>query len=153
VTTPARRIARRLGRRGQALLVLGLAFLFVGIETLLSPDPIPPDRFLLHALIPSDVRAAIWIVSGGLAIAAAWRRGGDGFGFAALVVPLVIRSVSLLWSTVAYLVGATSWPLGWTGAIIWLLLLALVLLISGWAEAPPLPVKHRHRRPRRARVR
>ena len=63
-------------------------------------------------------------------------KGGRRFGFAALVVPPVVLSVSYLWSGVAFLLGATNYAFGWTQAAIWLSILSFVLIVSGWPEAP-----------------
>lgn len=154
-TKPTRWLAKRLGRRGASLLVLGIIFVLVGLQTLLSP-PVADfsDRFLLHTLIPHPLQAALWIVPGLLALKAATIRGPgpDGFGFVALVVPLVVRIVSYLFSVVAFLLGAGTWAYGWASALIWIAILALVLIISGWAEVPtgytpPKPLFSRRRRP------
>lgn len=145
---PTRWLARVLGRRGAALVVLGLAFVFTGVEMLVNQPQPDYDRFLLHTYMPFPVRAALWIVPGVLALFAATRHGTgrDGFGFAALVVPLALRTASYVWSSVAYLAGVSTWPFAWTGALTWVALLALVLIISGWPEVPPPPRRRRRKR-------
>ena len=57
----------------------------------------------------------------------------------ALVVPASIVAFSYVWSWVGYFAGETDWPLGWTGAARWLLVLALILIVSGWKEAEEPP--------------
>lgn len=137
-TKPTRWLAARLGRRGAALLVLGVIFMLVGLDVALAPDPPDLDRFLLHTLIPHPLRAALWLIPGALAIWASVHKGPgpDGFGFVALVVPLIIRIVSYVFSFVAFLLGAGTWAFGWASALIWLAILALILIIAGWAEVP-----------------
>ncbi|WGH20313.1 membrane protein [Arthrobacter phage MaGuCo] len=139
-------LARRLGRRGAALVVLAVAFLATGAE-LLANWPAPDvEHFLLHTYLPVPVRAALWVLPGVAALVAATCKGTgrDGFGFAALVVPLAIRAASYLWSAVAYLFGFNTWPWAWTGALTWLFLLGLVLVIAGWPEVPAPPRARKH---------
>lgn len=151
-TKPTRWLARRLGRRGAALAVLGAIFILVGLDVIISPDPVHmSDRFLLHTLIPHPIMAAIWIIPGTLAVYASTHRGPgpDGFGFMALVVPLILRIVSYVFSFVAFLFGASTWPFGIASALIWTAILALILIIAGWAEVPTgyTPRKRFGRRP------
>ncbi|QNO12682.1 membrane protein [Arthrobacter phage Tweety19] len=137
-TKPTRWLARQLGRRGAALMILGAIFVLVGIDALFNvPEP-DFDRFLLHTFIPFPLNAALWLVPGGLAIWASLHRGPgpDGFGFNALVVPIIVRIVSYIFSFVAFLTGEGSWAFGLTSAAIWTAILALVLIIAGWAEVP-----------------
>ncbi|UIW13274.1 membrane protein [Arthrobacter phage Crewmate] len=137
-TKPTRWLAYRLGRRGAALAVLGAIFVLVGLDVLLAPAAPDHDRFLLHTFIPSPLMAALWIIPGALALRASFHKGpgNDGFGFMALVVPLILRIVSYVFSFLAFLFGAGSWPFGWASALIWLAILALILIIAGWAEVP-----------------
>ncbi|WNO26041.1 membrane protein [Arthrobacter phage Wildwest] len=138
-TKPTRWLASRLGRRGAALAVLGVIFMLVGLNAAIAPPTVDlSDRFLLHTLIPHPLQALLWIVPGGLALWASIHKGPerDGFGFMALVVPLILRIVSYLWSFVAYLCGLGTWPFGWASVLIWLAILALILIIAGWAEVP-----------------
>lgn len=137
-TKPTRWLSRNLGRRGAFLVLTGLAFLFVGIDVALAPDPPDYDAFLLHTLLPVPLRAALWIVPGLVALWSAWRGvGRDGWGFAALVIPLVVRIVSYIWATVAWLLGVGTWEGGWLSSLIWLFILGFILVVSGWAEVEP----------------
>ncbi|UJQ86811.1 membrane protein [Arthrobacter phage Reedo] len=137
-TKPTRWLAGRLGRRGAALLILGIIFVLVGLDIWLnSPEP-DFDRFLLHTFIPFPINAGLWIVPGALAIWASTHRGpaNDGFGFNALVIPVIIRIVSYVFSFVAFLFGEGNFPFGLASAAIWTSILALILIIAGWAEVP-----------------
>lgn len=145
-TKPTRWLARRLGRRGAALLVLGSIFFLVGLDVLLNSPEADYDRFLLHTFIPFPINAALWMVPGALAIwASTHRTGPDGFGFNALVVPIILRIVSYVFSFVAYLFGEGSYPFGLASAAIWTAILALVLIIAGWAEVPTFTPRRRTR--------
>ena len=146
---PTRWLARLLGRRGAALLALSVTFLFVGVGTLVSHHPPRPEPFLLFTYIPWPLSAALWGIPGVAALWASTRRGTgrDGFGFGFLVVPLVLRTFSYLWAALASLAGLADAPsYAWTSFPVWLGLLCLVLIISGWPEVPKPP---RRKRPRR----
>ena len=147
---PYRWLRAKLGRRGLALVVFGLTFTLTGTRAILAPTE-DEGRFILYTFLPVPLRAALWLVPAALALWAAFRgTGRDAIGFSALVVPSSIVALSYVWSWVGYLVGVTDWPLGWTGAGRWLLVLALILIVSGWKEAEPpsLAPSTAERRPR-----
>lgn len=145
---PTRWLARLLGRRGAVLAVLGIAFVFNGLGGLATGQPPKPEHMLLFTYIPTIPSALLWIIPGLAALVAAAQRGTgrDGFGFAALVVPLGLRAFSFIWSTVSYFAGASDWPFAWTGALTWIALLAMILIIAGWPEEPDLPRPRRRTR-------
>lgn len=146
-TKPTRWLARRLGRRGAAQAILGVIFILVGLDVFMDPAR-PPDmeRFLLHTMLPAPITALLWIVPGLLALwASTHKTGPDGFGFNALVIPVIFRIVSYLISFVAFLFGAASSPSALAGALVWTAILALILIIAGWAEIPPAPKPRRRR--------
>lgn len=151
-TRPTRWLARRLGRRGAALALLGVVYVAFGIQIALVPAAPDPTSFYLHTWLPMPVRVLTWVVPGLLALWAAFRRGPDkdGFGFVGLVVPLVIRIASFAWSFVAFLAGAGDRADGLIRSLLYLALLGLVLIIAGWAEVPSgyAPRKRRRRRHR-----
>jgi hypothetical protein len=126
-----------------------MAFVFIGVGILIDDAPPETGNFLLHTLLPPPIRAALWLLPGIAALCAATHRGTgkDGYGFAALVVPVIIRCVSYLCSAIGYVFGLTPWPYAWTYALTWSGLLAIILIIAGWPEVPELAKKKR--RPRR----
>jgi hypothetical protein len=134
-TPPTRALARMLGRRGATLAILGVAFLIIGVKALLAPVEPVQDRYLLYSLLPPAVRGVLWILPAILALVAAIKTTGrDGFGFAALAAPPSAMAFSYLWSSVANWVGLSPWPFGWTSALTWLMILALLSVIAGWPE-------------------
>ena len=150
MTRPYRWLRAKLGRRGLALVVFALTFTLTGTRAILAPTE-DEGRFILYTFLPVPLRAALWFVPAALALWAAFRgTGRDAIGFSALVIPSSIVALSYVWSWVGYLLGVTDWPLGWTGAGRWLLVLALILIVSGWKEAePPIPAPSiTERRPR-----
>ena len=136
-----RLLRARLGRRGLALVVFSLVFALTGLAALLEPAQ-DGGRYILYMSLPVPARVALWMFPAALGLWSAFRGvGRDGIGFAALVVPALVVAFSYLWSMVGYFVGLTEYALGWTGAGRWLLILALLLIVSGWKEADePLPL-------------
>ena len=92
-------------------------------------------HYVLYTLIPQAPRVVLWMFPALLACIAAFRpKGRDGFGFVALIIPTTIVAFSYVWSFVGYLLGSTEWTGGLASAAIWVAMLALILLISGWRE-------------------
>jgi hypothetical protein len=136
------RLRRSLGRRGLALLVFSAVFALTGLRVLVAPLE-DEGHFLLYAFLPQEVRAALWLIPAALGTVAAFRpTGRDTIGFSALIVPATVVTFSYLWSWVGFFAGATDYALGWSGAARWLLVLALILLVSGWKEADEPPPLH-----------
>ncbi|OII27563.1 hypothetical protein [Frigoribacterium sp. MCBA15_019] len=136
---PYRRVRERLGRRGLALVVFSLVFALTGLRAILAPTE-DDGRFILYTFLPVPMRVILWFVPAALGLWAAFRgTGRDAIGFSALVIPATAIAFSYVWSWVGYFAGLTDWSLGWTGAARWLLVLALVLIVSGWKEADEPP--------------
>lgn len=129
-----------LGRRGAVLLLIGTTWLVQGVGILVGgfqPIPLPP----IHDAIPFPLRAALWLVAGGIAVASVARRhpGKDTLGFAgAITVPSVMVALwlaDLAWSLLS---GATRQEIagGAVAAYTWLTVALLLLTTAGWAETP-----------------
>ena len=131
----------RLGRRGLTLVVFSLVFAVTGLAALLEPTQ-DQGRYILYLGLPTPARVVLWLLPATLGLWSAFRGvGRDAIGFAALVIPAFIVTFSYIWSMVFHLVGLTDYSLGWTGAARWVLIVALLLIVSGWKEAdepPPL---------------
>ncbi|MFJ4990078.1 hypothetical protein ACIP9H_40560 [Streptomyces sp. NPDC088732] len=131
----ARRVARRLGRRGAILTCYGSVWAVYGWAQLITPQP--DQRGLGPALhvMPLVAWAWLWVVSGVIAAMAAWLpEGRDWPGF--LSLPLIV----LPW-TVSYFM---SWavgdaPRGWVSSVVWAAIAAPVLVVAGWDE----PTRHK----------
>jgi hypothetical protein len=129
------RAKRALGRRGGVLLVFGVMYAVLGVKAFVEPT-LDDGRFVLYAMLPVAARALLWLIPAALALGSLIlrKRVGDGAGFAALVLPAGTMAFSYVWSAVAHLFGITDWAFGWSSASIWLLILALILIVSGWGE-------------------
>ncbi|MET8826122.1 hypothetical protein ABZX40_13700 [Streptomyces sp. NPDC004610] len=127
-----RRLARVLGRRGAILLSYGTVWALYGYGQLISPQPDQRGLTLAVQLLPLEVWGWLWMVSGIIAVAAAWMpQGVDWPGFLAL--PLIV----LPWMA-SYL---ASWlqgdfPRGWVAAAVWAAIAVPVLVVAGWREPP-----------------
>lgn len=151
MTRPYVWLRAHLGRRGLALVAFSLVFALTGLAALLEPAQ-DGGRFILYTYLPVPLRLVLWFVPAALGLWSAFRGiGRDALGFAALVVPASIVAFSYAWSVVGYLAGLTDYALGWTGFGRWLLVLALILIVSGWKEAdepPPSDAPTHERSPR-----
>lgn len=84
---PARRLRKRLGRRGGVLIILGIGKIVWGIGFIVDP---PPARGLemLTSMCPLQSWAWLWITSGVVCCSSAFLRvGRDRWGFVAALVP------------------------------------------------------------------
>jgi hypothetical protein len=125
-----------LGRRGAVLLILGIAWVLQGARVAVRPYS-PPEH--LHEMLPGWLRVGMWVVAGGIAVYAAFRRhpGQDTPGFVALMVPLGIRAFSYVWGSFTWLFTEQGSAVAALDATLWIVLVVLVVTIAGWAEPRP----------------
>ena len=133
------RTVRQVGRRGTALLMLGVLWLLLGYSVFLSMDiPTEAPEGVFHLLIPADVRGFLWMLTGGTAIVAAFRPPGfsDAFGWTALYVMPALRLVSYLSGWLDWIVpfGTPGYERGWVPAITWAVIVVLIATCAGWPE-------------------
>ena len=121
----ARRLWRRIGRRGTTLLFLALVALLYPIG--LAGQP-PAARQGYELIAPWQVWAGAWAVTGGLCLAQAFMR-RDRVAFTAAVAILLAWGSTAL---AAWLMGIN--PRGWLSALVWLALGGLIAVISTWTE-------------------
>lgn len=116
-----------VGRRGGALISFGFGFMFFGMLLQAPRTPESASQFGPAAtILPVDAWGVVFIGAGLFAIVAArLPQGRDRAGF----LPLVALSI---WWCVSGLLGAPSW--GWVGALLWVPIIALLLIIVGWGE-------------------
>jgi hypothetical protein len=144
-TRPTRWLARKLGRRGAVLVILGFGFIAVGLGDLLTQE----HSWFLHLPVPTLATAVLWMAAGAVAVEASFtrkRRDHTGRGFAALVVPLIVQVFSDLVGGVSALLGYGDRQGGLADALAWGALLALVLTMAGWPEVDESKIVREHRR-------
>lgn len=127
-----------VGYRGSILLAFGVAWVVLGIGTIQTEPPTTRDG-LLHELIPEEIRGWMWILTGLLAIAYAWRPLGkpDGLAFGALIIMPSNRVVSFAFGWVEswwpwVLVGEH--PRGWLWATLYGVMVFAVARCAAWPE-------------------
>lgn len=97
----ARRLGKRLGRRGTALALLGTGKVCFGLGYLLTPHPNPAGLELLVRFAGLRCWSLLWVVCGVVTFGSAWLRiGRDRWGFIAALVPPFAWAAAYLWSTI-----------------------------------------------------
>lgn len=126
-----RRLVRRVGHRGAALLLLGVLVALYGVGMLTRPLPDRTPLRLLLMIQDLPFWSCTWIVAGLAAIVCAFLAPGkDWPGFTALWLATVPWSLTFFVSW---------WPLGdnprgWISAGLFAVFGALPLVLVGWPE-------------------
>ena len=129
----ARRLGRRLGRRGALLALKGTIAVVYGYGQLVQPTSDRQGLTLLLKLGPLHFWGWAWIVAGVTALTCAWlpqRRDWPGY--------LAVWLIATPWA-MGYLL--SWWPLaesprGWVPAVIFGAFGAVCLVAIGWEEPP-----------------
>lgn len=143
-------LAEHLGRRSVCLLLLGTAWVIIGIGIELEPPSRAPGELILHELLPVPLRAAMWASTGLVALVCGvrGRTRDDTVGFVAIMLMPLERTLSFLGSWGIYGgttavhrwidtdVEVTGYERGWYGALVWLIVVILVQIIAGWRNPP-----------------
>ena len=139
------RWARRIGRRGVVMLLIGSAWTVTGMSQLLDPverfSQPGPGGALHYADAPGW--GAVWLVCGVVAVVCGvfHDRGSrvsvtEVWGFNALLVPPVMWCGFYTWSAVLYLI--PGWedgsPRALPALLAWSAVVALLLTIADWRE-------------------
>lgn len=123
--TVTRRCRKRLGRRGTALVIMGLAEICFGLGYALQPSPDPAGLDVLTRWTDIQHWSGVWLLGGFVTFACAWLRvGRDGLGFFAAVVPPLLWGAAFLWSAITGeyprgLAVAAWYGIGHVGIILW----------------------------------
>lgn len=135
------RSPKQLFKREKLLCLLGLVWVVQGMSALESTGSRSGN--LLHENISIEVRGWVWIVSGIIAVIAAWRPPGmaDTFGWAALYIMPMLRSFSYILAWVASfsfidtdLLKYFTDPYedGWRFGLIYVGYVGTIILCAGW---------------------
>lgn len=120
------RFGHRLGYRGLALTMFGAMFAVIGAGTAANPVIV---HELVHTHLPTWFRVTMWVGCGAVGMITAWWTRAQFIGFAALVVPPVVRAYSYGYALIS---GPNMERL--SGTALYLLLAATLLLFSAWPE-------------------
>lgn len=144
-------IADQLGRRGACLVLIGTALIVIGIGIEFDPPPRREGVMILHELLPHWLRAALWALTGAVAV---WVGGrarlnrDDTWGFVAIMIMPIERCASFAVSWAMYVatdlanrwlpeVPTIGYDRGWYSALVWLVVVLLLQMISGWRNPTP----------------
>ncbi|MFD3740450.1 hypothetical protein [Streptomyces sp. NPDC058629] len=93
----ARRLRKRLGRRGQFLLILGIGKVWWGIGFIITPQQDPAGLQLLTDRCSLATWAWLWITAGVITAGSAFLQiGRDRWGFFAAIVPPSVWALAYL---------------------------------------------------------
>lgn len=102
MSTAIRRLYKRLGRRGTALVILGLGKICFGLGYTLDPGIAPVGLGLLNRHGGVQWWALVWVVCGTVTFGCAWLRiGRDWLGFYSALIPPLLWGSVFLWSAVS----------------------------------------------------
>ena len=132
-------ITARLGRRGAFLVILGGAWVLQGVSIWHAAPPMaaPGMDLLLYERIPIPIRSVLWLTTGLVAMAHAWRRGPgeDAIGYGALIFLPAERVISGLLACALSLSASVQFtPRALLVASTWLGVVAAVRIVAGWPE-------------------
>lgn len=93
------RIRKRLGRRGTALAILGLAKICFGAGYVINPGSTPAGLGILARNGGVQNWAFVWIACGAVTFFCAWLKiGRDWLGFFTACIPPLVWGSTYLWS-------------------------------------------------------
>lgn len=125
MSTAVRRARKLLGRRGAALLLLGVSHVCFGLGYVFQPEVTSPGLAVLTRWLDLHCWAFVWLVCGAAAFASAWLRvGRDWLGFFAALMPPFLWGAAFLWSALTGdyprgLAVAAWYVIGHVGLILW----------------------------------
>lgn len=127
--------ARRLGRRGAILTVVGAGWVHYGVGVISAPR-VGTERAteVLRAVAPMHVWGWGWVAAGALALGAAWSGSVrvQGWGFRAAAPP------PLVWAGAYGTAGVLQdFPAAWQSAGVWLVISGVLAVTAGWADRHP----------------
>ena len=132
------RPARQLGHSGSMMTLLGLAWVSLGFLSIRGSE-LP--RLLHGVFFSDDLSGTAWIVTGSVAVAAAWRPPGYSLagGWLALYIIPAVRAIGNLVAFVVFAVpgGDGGSDVGIHFAIIYGTMVGVVYICSDWPDAQP----------------
>jgi len=127
---------RHLGVRGLGLLLIAVTWSLIGLGVYQDQSATPTGA--PHLLIPTDIRAGLWIGTGMLALALSMSRRWDWLALTLAVVMPTVHVASYGWAWITHLApgGEPGYPGGWYNAAIHSVLVAYVVLVACIIDLP-----------------
>lgn len=133
-----RRVERRIGRRGEVLVLLGVIWFLIGITVQEHRRPV-----LLHERAPLWFAVLVWSVPGAFAAVAAFWRRMDPTAWALLTLGPMVRlcSCGFGWLTSGPFIpdawqARFSYPDGWRGLLVWSAVAIMVTRCAAGLDRP-----------------
>ena len=126
-------------RRRITLALVGVVHAAMTVQLLTGPERlVDPGVAILHELLPTPVRAALWGSMAVIMLITAGHERWEPIGWlAAMVMPLE-RAVSYGWSGLMWLI--PGWPPGaaasWGASLLYLGLAGILYVVATWEERP-----------------
>jgi hypothetical protein len=140
------KLLRRLGRRGSILLLMGVAWILVGVTGI----GIPIDRFstpgigtdVFLQLLDSPEIYFLWIIAGSIAVFTGslhdrrFINRYEALGWNAVLTPCLLWTIFYAWSFVIWLAssGEGGRSNGLYGFVVWLVISLIIMIMAGWPE-------------------
>lgn len=130
-----KRLLKHAGNRGVALAMLGILWILTAVGICLAPLKRSP---LMDEQLPVWIRAALWGLPGGLAVAASVYRKLDADAWGWLMVPVLVRFTSYFAGWVCHLAGwhQFAYPDGWRGATTIAIFLVFIRACAAGLDRP-----------------
>lgn len=126
-------VRRRLGRRGAALLILGIIWVMSGVQDI-HTHPAPVPNYWLYSNTPWWAQAAGWIITGAIACWAAFlRQGRDAIGWVSVYVMAAFALVVYV-DAVAEAIGDPGFVAVALSGVRNVAFVSLIAVLSGWRE-------------------
>jgi len=143
-------LTARFGHRGVWLMVMGTIWLVFGLGALFGATGGSDRAWVAHDHIPDQAQAAAWLITGATAIYVGHHGRGrdDWLGHVALyLIPAAwaasFTAAYAVWvaTTILAAIGwvnhTAGYERGWYGALIWAVIVAMIRLVSSWANPSP----------------
>lgn len=129
--SPHRVIVRRVGLRGEALTLLGAAWILMGVGVLTGQHH-PQGTDLWHLTIPETIRGWLWIISGLSALIGARCYRLSNIALFLLMLMPMARATSFLWAWIVSVIPGppAGMPGGWFSAVYHLVMIGFVFFTA-----------------------
>jgi drug/metabolite transporter (DMT)-like permease len=137
------RVDGHLSHRGRGLMLLGSVWVLLGVSVFIHSGHSTPGPL---SIVPDPLLGVLWIATGAFGVAFSAVGAGrerTKWAFAALLVPVSLRMLSLLVAFVFGLFIGHPYPDALVGSIVWLVVILLTLHEASTPVIPLPPLRER----------